>query len=200
MEEREGVALLAFGGRDERKVRAEGFGARIGTVPEADFAEDDREPETLFGMVVGGRHTVDIEESEDSVGVALGIDESLAEILGVGIIKRLSAEGGEAAFDAGFLAACGGEGKVTPVSPPRNLTAIVKEVPELLAEIERGRIAVLAGQQANFLDDFLGLAGKMREARLTSSRMDGVVAGISIGDKVAGPIRAKDGEGHVAAS
>ena len=36
-------------------------------------------------MVVGGRHAVDFEEGEEAVVVTLGIEESEAESLGVGV-------------------------------------------------------------------------------------------------------------------
>ena len=102
LEEREWVTLLALGGGDERKVGAEGLRADGGPVAETDFAEDDGETEGLLCVVVGGFHTVDIEEGKDTIGIAVWINESLPEIFGMGIVQAGMADGIEYALTFRF--------------------------------------------------------------------------------------------------
>ena len=64
LKEGEGIALLTFGGGEEREVDAEGGRTESGAIAEADLAEDDGESEALFGVMVGRFHTVDVEESK----------------------------------------------------------------------------------------------------------------------------------------
>ena len=83
LQELERIAVLALGCSQQREIGAEGRCARCGAVAETDFTEDDREPEALLGMIVGRFHAIDVQKAEDAVGIACGIDESLAELFGV---------------------------------------------------------------------------------------------------------------------
>ena len=102
LKESERVTILAFGGDDERKVGAESLCAESGAITEADFAEDNRESETLLGMIVGGFHAVDVEEGEDAVSIALWINESLPEVFSIGIVQVRAADGIECALKFRF--------------------------------------------------------------------------------------------------
>ena len=93
MQERERVAVLTLGGGDKGKVGAECLRAERGTVAETDFAEDDGESEALLGLVVGGLHAVDVEEGEDSMGVAFRVGEPLPEVFGMGMVQGRAADG-----------------------------------------------------------------------------------------------------------
>ena len=102
LEESERVTQLTFCGGDEGKVGAECVGAERGAAAEADFTEDDRKSEALLGMVVGGLHAVDVKEGEDSICVAVRINESLPEIFGMGIVQVRAADGVESTLKLGL--------------------------------------------------------------------------------------------------
>ena len=113
MQESERVAVLTLGGGDKREIGAEGLRAEHGTVAETDLAEDDRQSEALLGMVVGGLHAVDIEEGEDSICIAFGVDDSLSEIFAMGIVQARPANGIEFALQLRLAIPGPGEGDPT---------------------------------------------------------------------------------------
>ena len=88
----DGVEMLTVGGVEDGEIDGESVSALFGTVPEDDFAEDDRLPERLLGMIVGWRHAVDIEEREQAVVIALGIEEAQSKTLGIRVREGFGAE------------------------------------------------------------------------------------------------------------
>lgn len=117
LEETEGIALLTLSGGEEREVGAEGLGAERGAITETEFAEDNGAAKTLLGLVVGGGHAVDIEEGEETEGIALRIKESLPEVFDAGMSERGAADSPQLTLERRFAAL--GFGESDTVMVPR---------------------------------------------------------------------------------
>ena len=87
-----GIEFLAQGGVNDREVDGQGMRAVLRAVSKNDFAKNHRHAQGLFGMVIGGRHVMDIKEGEQAVIVAFGIKESLSERFGLRVGNGLFAD------------------------------------------------------------------------------------------------------------
>ena len=67
---------------NDGKVNRQGGGTQIGAIAEDDFAQDNRMTQGLLGVVVGGRHSVDSKEGKETVVIALGVEQALAQSFG----------------------------------------------------------------------------------------------------------------------
>ena len=91
--------LLPLGRDDQGKIGAECLSPLRGTIAKTDFAKDDGQSEALFGMVIGGRHPVDLQEGKDTSGIPPAVDQALPQILGFGMKYGPAAEGFEPALE-----------------------------------------------------------------------------------------------------
>ena len=88
LEKRDGIALLTFGGGQQGEVDGSCLRAMQRTAAEGDFSEDDGEAQGPFGVIVGWRHVLDGEESEDVRRITIWIGNALTQIFGIGVGKR----------------------------------------------------------------------------------------------------------------
>lgn len=98
LEEEERVSLLPLGGDDQGKIDAKRLSSLLRTIAETDFAKDDGKSEALLSMVVGGGHSVDLQEGQDTSGIPLGVDQPLPQILGFGMKQGPATDGFEPAL------------------------------------------------------------------------------------------------------
>ncbi len=87
LEKRNRVELFGSGGREHREIYGQGVSAEVGAIAEDDFAEDDGMAQAAFRNIVGRRHAMDAQERKEAVGVALGIEQTLAEVLRLRVIN-----------------------------------------------------------------------------------------------------------------
>jgi hypothetical protein len=86
------VEMFGPGGMQQGEIDGQGVSAPIGAIAEDDSAEDHGMTEAAFRKVVGGRHAMDAQEGKEAVGVALGIQQTLAEVLRLRVIQRRVAD------------------------------------------------------------------------------------------------------------
>lgn len=111
---------------DQGKVDGQSVGALVGTIAEDEFSEDDRMSQGLFRIVVGWRHAVDVEESKKPVVFALGIQKSLAQIFGLGVLAWRFADAVKDAVKLRDFGLCLGKGNLAGVSEFSDLTGVRK--------------------------------------------------------------------------
>lgn len=141
-QEGDGIEFLAFGGVEDGEIDGEGVSALGGAVAKDDFAEDDGQAEGLFGMVVGGRHAVDVEEGEETVVVAFGIEEPDAEGLGIGVRNGVGAKGMELVVEPGDPGLGDEDGKVSGVPLTAQSTSLREEATKGIAERDGGGVVL----------------------------------------------------------
>ena len=76
----DGVKFFTFCGMNEGKVDGHGVSAEQGTITKDNFAKDDWVAKGLFGVIVGGRHVVDTQESKKAMIITFWIDEALTKV------------------------------------------------------------------------------------------------------------------------
>ena len=196
-EEFERIPVLTFGGGQQREIDAEGRRAQRGTVAEADFSKDHRQAQALLGLVVGGRHAVDREKGEKLCAAALRVDQALPEVFDCRISEGISADDTQTFLEPRRLALGGGDGDGPGVARVAESTAAGEELAHALTKGQGLRILLRHGKQTDWLGEILGLGHEVRETGLAPGRVNGVVAGVVVGDKVAGPGVSEDGDGDV---
>ena len=87
------IEVLALDGLEHGSVDGQCVCVQIGPAAKNHFAEKNLMPERLLGLIVGGGHAVDFEESEKAVVIARGIEEAQAEFFGLHIWQGVRTDG-----------------------------------------------------------------------------------------------------------
>ena len=134
LEDGDWVEVLALGGMEDGEIDGECVSALGGTAAKDDFTEDDRLAERLLGMVVGWGHAVDVEEGEEAMVIALGIEETQAETFGIGVRDGVCAKGVQLVVEFGDKSLGGTEGDFACVTLTSEITRLRKEPAEVVAK------------------------------------------------------------------
>lgn len=197
VEDRDGVEVLAPGGMEDGEIDGECVSALSGSAAKYDFTKDDRLAECLLGMVVGWGHAIDVEEGEEALIIALGIEETQAETLGIRVRDGVGAKGVQLVVEFWDMSLGVPEGDFACVALTSKITRLRKETAEVVTEGDGLGVGFAGGEQGNELGDVPCFADEMSQARLAMGGMDGVITGIVIGDQGAMKLRSEDGGGHI---
>jgi len=197
MKERDGVELFAFRGMEDGEIDRQSVGAMSRTIAEDDFAEDDGMAEGLFGVIVGGGHAVNAQESEEAVVIALWVDEALAQVLGFRTRNRFAADVAEPTVERRDFGLSRGEGNLPLISASAKFTDFGKKGSHLPTESKREGVLLGRRQISDELGNLLSLADQMSQTGLTILGFDEIVSGVIIGDETALEAGAEDVEGDL---
>jgi len=106
----DGGEVLAVGRVQDGEVDGECVSALDRTVPEDDLTKEDRLPECSFGMIVRRGHAVYIEKCEQTMIIALGIEEAQPKTLGRRVRDGLGTEDMQLGVEVGDAGLGGAEG------------------------------------------------------------------------------------------
>ena len=194
------IELLALDGVKNRKIYGERVRIVVGSAAKNIFTKQDRLSECLLGMVVGGRHAVDFEESEEPIKIAFGVEYSQAEFLSIGIRQWVCADGVKTFVETGYASKGGAKRDQTGVALAAQFAGVGEKVTDVLAKRDRNKVALGVGVECNQFGNLSCLANEMGQTGLAMRRMNGVVAGIIIRHQTAFEGVAKYGDGHIAAA
>jgi len=138
----DGIDIFAVSRVNDGKVNRQGGGTQIGAIAEDDFAQDNRMTQGLLGVVVGGRHSVDSKEGKETVVIALGVEQALAQSFGFFFRDGFFANEMKAALEVRDLRFGIGEGNGLRVSKTPQAAGIAKEFAQ--SGVEAQRLGILS--------------------------------------------------------
>jgi len=98
--------------------------AVIGAAAEAEFSENDRMAQDLFGIVVSRRHAVDVKESEEALVFAFRVQKPLAQVFRFRVMARGFADEVKGVVKSRGFGLRLGKGKLAEVSEAGNFTGL----------------------------------------------------------------------------
>ena len=154
----DGIETAAFDRVEEREIDFQRPRAEFLAIAEDDFAKDDRMAQDLFGVIVGGRHSVDFQEGEQTGMIPVGIQKSPAKVFCLRMAESVFADAMKSAVkrgDAGFGL---GEGKLSGIAEAADFTSMGQERFDLFTKKEVRGMLLRLRQCRDEIGDFPGLA------------------------------------------